>query len=175
MRPLCKPELKQGRMHPQGLLMRIDAAKAATDPAHALSDAVPAGCNPVRVAVSPSGQQLWVTARGENALLRFQVDAWVRGGHVNMDSFAIGPSPVGVAAHPDGRQVWVAVSSRFDPRQGGRLARLLHVNGESPMTVQSLPSAGFPREITFLPGGRTVIATLFAAGQVEWVPVADTP
>ena len=71
----CNPENRNERMHPAGLIFRIDVGKAVIDPSHAVLAALPAGCNPVRVAVSPSGGQLWVTARGDNSLLRYQIDA----------------------------------------------------------------------------------------------------
>jgi DNA-binding beta-propeller fold protein YncE len=163
-------------MHAPGLLLRIDVAKAMTDPAHAGVAALPAGCNPVRVAVSPSGKQIWVTARGDNALLRFQADDWVVGTtQASYTNFPIGSNPVGVVVRPDGKQVWAALSNRFgkDKDNAGRLAGLAIGASDSSMKLMSAPAAGFPREVTFLPDGRTLIATLFDAKQVEFIPTPD--
>lgn len=172
-RPTCSPEDSQGRMHPQGVLLRIDVAKAATDPAHALADALPAGCNPVRVAVS-SASQVWVTVQGDNALMRVAINAWLAGnGHASAETYHIGTSPVGIAVRPDGRQIWVALSNRFERHGVGGLARLTQWEGHSQMTLLTLPAARFPRELTFLPDGRTLVATLFEAGQIEFVPTAN--
>lgn len=174
MQPICKPELPQGQMHPQGLLFRIDVAKASTDPAHATVAALPAGCNPVRVAVSPSGKDVWVTARGGNALLKIHVDGWLDGSkQADVGSFPIGTSPVGVAVRPDGKQVWVALSNRFGSDKAGQLAGLNNLDGASQMKLLTMPAAGFPRELAFLSDGRTLVATLYDAQQVEFVPTPN--
>ena len=65
----------------------------------------------------------------------------------------------------------MAVSSRFSKEGAGQLARLKTHDGALPMTLLTMPTADFPREVSFLPDGRTVAATLFDAGQVELVPV----
>jgi DNA-binding beta-propeller fold protein YncE len=174
MAPICNPEQAKGEMHPQGLLQRIDIAKAAVDPAHAVVSVLPAGCNPVRVAVSPDGKELWVTARGGNALLRFLIDGWQEeNGHAKVASFPMGPGPVGVAVRPDGKQVWVALSSRFGGDQAGQLIGLADLQGAPQVKRMSLPAAGFPREVSFLPDGRTLVATLFDAKQVQFVPTPN--
>jgi hypothetical protein len=174
MAPICNPEDKHGHMHPQGLLQRIDMAKAAVDPAHAMGAALPAGCNPVRVAVSPDGKELWVTARGGNALLKFLVDGWQeQDGHAKMTSLPMGPSPVGVAIRPDGKQVWVALSSRFGSGDNGQLMGLSDLQNTSQMKRTTLPAAGFPREVSFLPDGRTLVATLFEAKKLQFVPTPE--
>ncbi|GLQ89268.1 YncE family protein [Dyella flagellata] len=170
MKPTCKPELPRGEMHPPGLVFKIDVAKAATDPKQALVAGLPAGCNPVRVAVSPDGKDLWVTARGDNALLRFQVATWAEGtGQADVTSLPIGPSPVGVAVRQDGKQVWTALSNRFDKGAKGQLAGLSDLENTAQLRRMSTPAQGFPRELSFLPDGRTLVATLFDAKQVEFV------
>ncbi|WP_266159260.1 hypothetical protein [Dyella silvatica] len=166
----CKAEQQGGHMHPPGVLLRIDVAKAASDPAHAVAAALPAGCNPVRVAISPSGKQLWVTARGDNTLLRFQADdGLAEAKHASVGSFPIGTSPVGVVVRPDGKQVWVALSNRFGKDSAGQLAGLVSGDNDASMKHLSAPAAGFPREVSFLPDGRTLVATLFDAKQVELI------
>lgn len=170
MKAVCKPEQKEGQIHPQGLLFKIDVAKAASDPARALVTAWPAGCNPVRVAMAPSGKQLWVTARGDNALLKVQLDD---AGRATMGDFPIGDSPVGIAVRPDGKQVWVAVSDRFGKNGSGQLAGLTPLDGSAQTKLLSVAAPGFPRELGFLPDGRTLVATLFDAKQVQFVVTPD--
>lgn len=166
----CKPETDGERMHPPGLLFRIDVAKVAREPRRAVLGAVAAGCNPVRVAVAPSGGQIWVTARGSNALLEFHADdLQAKAGQSGYASFAIGASPVGVVVRRDGRQVWVALSSRFGSATAGQLAGLSLVDGQ-PGKLMQAPAAGFPREVSFLPDGRTLVATLYEDDQVELIP-----
>jgi DNA-binding beta-propeller fold protein YncE len=174
MKSVCKPELPNGEMHPQGLLLKVDVAKAAIDPAHALVNGIPAGCNPVRVAMAPDGNQVWVSARGDDALLKFQIGTGTEAvGQSVVGRFPIGPSPVGVAVRQDGKQVWVALSNRFGKSETGQLAGLSGLENDSHMQKLSTPAPGFAREVGFLPDGRTLIATLFDAEQVEFVPTPD--
>ena len=166
----CEPEQGNGRMHPEGLLFRIDVGLAVRDPAHAVVAAFPAGCNPVRVAVSPSGSQVWVTARGSDALLRFQTDDLLARSHgAGYAKYSIGTSPVGLAVRPDGAQVWAALSHRYGKKGLGQLAGVALEANTSSVKLMSTPAAGFPREIAFLHEGRTLVATLFAAQRVEFV------
>jgi DNA-binding beta-propeller fold protein YncE len=170
MKAVCKPEQREGQTHPQGLLFKIDVAKAATDPARAVVTAWPAGCNPVRIAMAPSGKQLWVTARGDNALLKVQFD---EAGRAAIGDFPIGNSPVGIAVRPDGKQAWVAVSDRFGKNGSGQLAGLTPLDGSAPTKLLSVAAPGFPRELSFLPDGRTLVATLFDGKQVQFVTTPD--
>lgn len=170
MKPVCKPEQQGGQMHPRGLLFKIDVAKAAIDPAHAAVTAWPVGCNPVRVAASPSGELLWVTARADNALMKIQPTG---NGRVSIGSFPVGNSPVGVVVRPDGKQVWTALSDRFDKGGNGQLAALTHIEDGNHAKLLTLPASGFPRELIFLPDGRTLVATLFDADQVQFIPTPD--
>ncbi len=168
----CSPPFDAyGRHQPVGVLLKIDIAKAAIDPRHSVVAGVPAGCQPVRVAVSPSGETLWVTARGDNALLRIPAaDLNSGAGHLDTDSFPIGTDPVGLAVRPDDRQVWVADSARFVSGRSGRLAGLTGIHGKGKVELMSAAAKGFPRELNFLPDGRTLVVTLFSARAVEFMP-----
>ncbi|HXF20297.1 MAG TPA: hypothetical protein VN597_07550 [Streptosporangiaceae bacterium] len=44
-----------------------------------------------------------------------------------------------------------------------------------PALLGLLPAGGFPREMALEPGGRTLLVTCFASGQVEAVDVARLP
>jgi DNA-binding beta-propeller fold protein YncE len=170
----CQPENRNERMHPQGLLLRVEVSKVITDPKGSLVSALPAGCNPVRVAVSPSGKQVWVTARGDNTLLQFDTDEWLAGTQQStFKSYPIGTSPVGVAVRPDDKQVWVALSNRFGKKSEGQVAGLAYGEDTSSMKLLTAAASGFPREVTFLPDGRTLVATLFDAKQVAFIPTPD--
>jgi DNA-binding beta-propeller fold protein YncE len=170
----CEPEQDKGRMHPQGLLYRIDVGQATTNDGHAIAAALPAGCNPVRVTLSPDGKQIWVTARGDDTLQRIQADEWLTSPkHARIERFAIGNAPVGVTIRPDGKQVWVALSNRFGKDSAGRVAGLADASTASPTRLLSAPAVGFPREVSFLPDGRTLVATLFDARQVALIPTPD--
>lgn len=170
----CRPEYGGERMHPQGLLLRIDVAKAAKFPRESVSGGVQAGCNPVRVAVSPNGDYLWVSARDSNAVLRIAASSLTARTRVNVTSFNVGGGPVGIAVRPDGKQVWIALANRFantkyNP-QGRELVGLLGTDetGTGHITAVSEPASAFPRELMFLPDGHTFAVGLFDAKRIEF-------
>lgn len=168
----CAAEDHKGRNHARGLLVRIDMAKAGTEPDHAVNSAVVAGCNPVRVAVSASGGQIWVTARGDGAVLRFTVADESSAIATQVHPISVGPSPVGIAVRPDDTQVWIAQSDRFH-HGNGSLVGLIDPGADDPSTKRaSVTATGFPRELRFLADGRTLVATLFDAEQIQF---AQTP
>jgi DNA-binding beta-propeller fold protein YncE len=174
MAATCTPEQGRGHVYPQGLLFRIDVKKASTDAKHAVAAVLPAGCSPVRVAVSPSGKQLWVTSRGDNAVLRFQTEEWLaQSTRATFRRFSVGASPVGIAIRPDGKQVWMALSNRFGNDSGGQLVGFADATDDVPSKRMTAPAAGFPREVIFLPDGNTLVATLFNASQVVVLPTAN--
>ncbi|MGH8274800.1 MAG: YncE family protein [Gammaproteobacteria bacterium] len=159
----CKPEFKRERKHAQGVLMQINAKLAATHPRDAVVATVPAGCNPVRVAVSPSGKSLWVTARGSGQLLQFNAQNI----HSKPKRYSVGTSPVGVAVvRPDGKQVWVADSARFGPGKS-RLVGLRKAPDGAFGKPVSVAVSGFPRELNFLPDGRDLVTTLTNARKIK--------
>lgn len=166
----CAPHSGYDRRHPVGVLLKIDVAKATTDPRESVVAVIPAGCDTVRVAVSPSGEALWVTARGDDALLRIDAAGLSRGGGVQTLSIPIGTEPVGVAVRPDGEQVWVALSSRFERGRPGGLAGIAGIANPGKIELMSAPTGGFPRELSFLPDGRTLVVTLFRSRAVEFMP-----
>ena len=114
----CAPHSGYDRRHPVGVLLKIDVAKATTDPRESVVAVIPAGCDTVRVAVSPSGEALWVSGgQGDDALLRIDAAGLSRGGGVQTLSIPIGTEPVGVAVRPDGEwkpKVFLPVSSGAD-------------------------------------------------------------
>jgi len=173
----CAPEYSEAKPHAPGLLLRIDIAKTTTDPAHAVAGVLPVGCNPVRVAVSPSGKDLWITARGDGALLRLQPESWTSdNARLQLKAYPVGPSPIGVAVRGDDAQVWVAVSDRFEQQGRGVLTGLAYRPGELDDTNVQLMKTGnieYPREVAFLHDNRTLTVTLFHANRVAIVRTPD--
>lgn len=161
----CNPEFKSDNEHATGLLLRVRVSQAAIEPRQAVSASVPAGCNPVRVAVSPSGQHVWVSVRDSNALWRFDADDL----QAKPRKYRIGKAPVSVAVRPDGMEVWATDSDRFGHGKAGLSALRRRVDGTFGKAVQ-LSVPGFPREAHFLPDGQTLAVTLFAAHKVLLIP-----
>lgn len=166
-RTRCHGERRGGRdqEHGEGALSIIDVGKAATDPAHATMAFVPAGCNPVRVALSADEKTAWVTARGENTVYSIDVerlDAKERTRH----GYAVGNSPVGVIAQPTSGHLWISNSNRFS--QGAGTIQDVPTDGRTATTIQS---GRFPRDLRFLPDGQTLVVAVYGAEVVQFVPI----
>jgi DNA-binding beta-propeller fold protein YncE len=157
---------------PDGSLSVINVAIAERDPAHAVLATVSAMQQPVRVAVSPSGAVVWVTARASDRLLAFSAAKLLTdSAHARLASVRVGAAPVGVAVSPNGNRVIVADSNRFSSR--GAHAAITVVDAHAALTHRSailatLPAGQFPREIAVEPDGVALISN-FASDQVETI------
>ena len=167
----CQAESEEegGGLHPEGGLSLIDVARARTDPAHALLAVAPAGCNPVRVGLSGDGARAWVTARGENAVYGFDVAGLTATPpKPSRTRYPAGDSPVGVAVQPGSGVVWVSDSNRFSPGRQGELQSIALAPGQAPVVLRS---RRFPRDLAFLPDGRTLVVAQFGSDAVQLAPV----
>jgi DNA-binding beta-propeller fold protein YncE len=160
----------------QGSLRVIDVDRAETDPAHSVVATVDAGCEPVRVAVSPDGTVVWVTARASDALLGFSA-ARVLADRVNslVADVRVGEAPVGLAVANNGATIVVADSNRFNVE--GAHANLLVVDTSAalahrPAVLGHIKSGFFPRDMAVTPNGGSVLVANFESGQLEEVGVA---
>ena len=162
----CRVESREDTLeHPEGFLSVINVAKAAIDPAHALRVAVPAGCNPVRVALASDGKTAWVTARGEDAVYAIDLADPAAASGISRRRFAVGSSPVGVAVPPGSGRVWVSDSGRFSTANGE-----VQTVASADAPAVRVPSGRFPRDLRFLPDGRTLVVAVFGSQAVQLVP-----
>jgi DNA-binding beta-propeller fold protein YncE len=167
----CEPESGSHGQHPEGVLTSIDVGAAAKDPARSVLGIRKAGCNPVRVALSPDGATVWVTARGENRLEGFKT-AKLAGASIAAPeiSVKVGLAPIGIAVRPDGSQVWVADSNRFGHSRPGSLTAV----SPSGQVLRTVATGVFPRDIGFLPDGKTLVVAQYESKAVQFVPT-DMP
>ncbi len=149
---------------PEGQLLVVDIRKVAQrDFAEAAAQAAAAGCNPVRVALSAG--RVWVTARGENALLGFNLSPQgLLPPHQERWRIPVGQAPVGLAMDPDGGGAWVSDSNRFALGQTGTVE---HVSFGAAPVRKIFQSGRFPRDLRLLPDGRTVIVALARSHQIQ--------
>lgn len=162
----------EGPPHAEGVLLVIDVAKAATDPAKAVIGGVASGCNTVRVALSPDGATAYATARGANAVQAFDTAKLIADpSHALKGAIAVGTSPVGVVAARD--KVFVTNSNRFGGGDSQSVSVLQAANLSSPQS--SIPAGGFPRELKITADGNTLLVTNFTSGSVELVDLARLP
>lgn len=97
----------------RGILWAIDASRAehGAGPAAVLARAA-AGCQPVRVAVSPGGKTIWVTALQSNALLAFAAATRPASPPVLRAVVGVGAEPVGLLLLGNGSTAMVGDSNR---------------------------------------------------------------
>jgi DNA-binding beta-propeller fold protein YncE len=179
---VCKREgtTDTSSVNPQGAIHVVDVRRASTDPAHAVIASVPAGCNVVRLVLSPSGDRVYATARNSNALMVFDAgklrsDAT----HALTGRVQVGTAPVGVAVIDSGRKLVVTNSNRFAGSSSDR--QMLTVIDASKVTdgeraiLGSIPAGAFPREERVTGDGKALIVTNFASKQVEMIDLLHLP
>jgi DNA-binding beta-propeller fold protein YncE len=124
-----------------GALNVIDTARALRTPRRAVVARVSAPCAPVRVAASPNGITVWVTARDANSLLGYSTAALARAPSRALASVTrVGPTPLGLVVVDSGHRVLVADADLADaiaPAAGNR-ALVTDSDGRS-LQVLSLP------------------------------------
>jgi DNA-binding beta-propeller fold protein YncE len=178
-------ELRSGGTAPEpggggtGTLTVIGLRRAETQPGRSVVATVNAGCEPVRVVTSAYGDDVWVTARGSDALLCFSAAA-LRDDPARslIAKVRVGVAPVGLALAGDGSRIVVADSNRFGV--DGATASLAVVNvadalAGKPALTGYISAGMFPRQFALEPDGRVLLVTNYLSRQLEAVPLAAVP
>ncbi len=178
----CRPEGQPAAApnHPRGAVLVIDVARARTDAAGSVLARVPAGCNPVRLATSPSGAYAYVTARGENNLLVFDTNKLlVDSANALVARVPVGQSPVGVAVIESGKTVVLTNSNRFaggpNDTQPLTVVDATRVKSGAAAVLGTIPAGAFPRELRLTADGKTLLVTNFNSKTVELIDLARLP
>jgi len=176
----CKPEGQDPATatptNPAGALIVVDVERAKVDPPSSIVARVPAGCSPVRLAISPAGDVAYVTARNSNAVLAFDTAKLLSDStHALIATIPVGTAPVGVAVVDAGREVVVANSNRFagghNDRQSLSVIDAANVASGAGAVIGSIPAGGFPRELRVTEDGRTLVVSNFNSNTVEFVDI----
>lgn len=180
----CKPEgadpATATPRFPQGAIIVVDVERARTDPANSVAAKVPAGCSPVRLAITPGGERVFVTARNSNALLGFDTSKLADDpAHALVGSVPVGTSPVGVAVADEGKLVFVTNSNRFakdrNARQTMTVIDATKVSEGASAVMGSVPAGSFPREFGVSPDGRTLFVANYNSNELEVIDLARVP
>jgi DNA-binding beta-propeller fold protein YncE len=180
----CRPENPNARAnaphHAQGAIIVFDLTRALTDPSHAAVSRVPAGCNSVRLVLSPSGDVAYVTARGDNALLAFDAQRLVGDTtHALLGRTEVGIAPVGIAVIDNGARVVVTSSNRFgggaNDHQPLTVVDAARLRAGGRAVVGTIQAGAFPRELRLTADGSTLFATNFASRTLEMIDLARAP
>ncbi|MFB7507110.1 YncE family protein, partial [Streptomyces broussonetiae] len=162
-----------------GYLSVIDLHTLETDPARALLANVPAGCNPVRVAVAPDGRTVWVTARQSNALLAFDAAGLAFDpGHALLASVRVGTAPVGLVFNRTGSRIITADSDRFDAPDATTGLTVVDTRAAlqgRTAVLGRVPTGAFPREFALSPDGTTLLVSDFGSRQLQATDTATLP
>jgi DNA-binding beta-propeller fold protein YncE len=152
-----------------GFLWMLDEHIASQDPAAAVASHVGAGCNPVRVALSPDGDVAWVTARASNALIGFSTaEMLAQPSRALKAVVLVGLEPVGLALYDGGRYAVVANSGRFagsDVPQNLTVVDLPAALAGRVAVVIWIAAGTFPREVAT--DGSLGLVTNYGSDTVE--------
>lgn len=165
--------------YPQGVLSVASIARVAQDITHAIIARINAGCGPVRIVLSPTGNIAWVTARGSNAVLAFNtVQLLAHATHARLTSVAVGPAPVGMALIDGGKVLVVANSNRFLAPQSPQTLTVLDTQqalmGKT-ATLATIKVGAFPRELELEANGQTLLLTNYDSDTLSIIDVTKLP
>jgi DNA-binding beta-propeller fold protein YncE len=160
----------------QGAVVMFNVATAVSQPSQAVTSFrqfVPAGCSPVRLAFSPDGLVLYVTARNNNEVLaldasRFASDPM----HAVIGAAPVGSAPVPVACINSGAQIVVGNSNRFlAPGSPQTLdvvdAGLLRAGAGAAAVIRTIPAGSFPRALTLSPDGGMLFLSNYGSNTLQ--------
>jgi DNA-binding beta-propeller fold protein YncE len=177
--PACKPENRPGGtevVNPEGAVVVIDVTRARTDPAGAVTHRIPAGCSPVRLALSPAGDRIYVTARNSNAVLAFDAGKLISDpAHSRLGIANVGTAPVPIAVLEGGKKVVVGNSNRFaggTSAQSLTLLDAIKIHGEADAAIGSIPAGAFPRDLRVSVDGKTLYLANFGSSSLQVMEVA---
>lgn len=170
----CVPEGQRSKgaiSNPEGAVIVVDVARAGTDPAESVVARIPAGCSPVRMAISPGGERIYVTARNSNAVLAFDAAKLVTdGAHARLGMGPVGEAPVPVAVVDGGKKVIAGNSNRFGGSNSAQSLTVLDaakIPEGSAAVLGSISAGAFPREMRVSADGRTLFLTNFASDSLQ--------
>jgi len=168
-----------GAYGPYGQLWVVGTARAESGAGGAVLADVAAGCQPVRVAVSPDGSTVWVTALQSDALLAFSAARLSDDPSRALEAVVpVGSEPVGLLLVDDGRLALVGNSNRglvpgtaSDAPQTVSVVSTAAALAQRPAVVGAVPAGLFPRDLTFDQATGQVLLGNFKSGTVEEFPV----
>ena len=162
--------------YPQGVVTAIDVQRAITQPDNAVVGFAAAGCNPVRLAISPAGDKVYVTARTDNELLVFDTKALLSDStHSRIGRIPVGSTPVGVTTLKSGQWIAVTNSNRFGASNAPPSVTFIdatEIAGGSAAVLGTLPTGAFPRELSVTRDQRTLLLTNFDSKTLAVIDVA---
>jgi serine/threonine-protein kinase len=163
-----------------GVLSVIDVPQAEQHPgSSAVAKTIAAGCKPNRIVLSDSGQDLWLTAAGSNALLGFSTAKLLSDPrHALVSVVPVGQSPLGMAVIHHGTRIVVADSNKNGG--SGSAANLAVVStskalARRPALLGYLQSGVQPRQFAVTSKGDTLLVANTGSAQLQAVDLSHLP
>jgi len=162
--------------YPQGVVTAIDVQHAITQSENAVVGFAAAGCNPVRLAISPEGDKVYVTARTDNELLAFDTKALLSDApHSIVGRIPVGSTPVGVTTLKSGRWIAVTNSNRFGASNSPPSMTFIdaaQITRGGAAVLGTMATGAFPREMTVTRDQRTLLLTNFDSKTLAVIDLA---
>jgi hypothetical protein len=155
---------------PNGYISVIDTHRAAALERDAIVGRIASGCSPVRIVESADAKVLFVSARGDNAILSFDTRLLEhQPEHAFLRSIPSGgTAPVGIRLFANDRYLAVANSNRFADANGN--LAILDLSGDANHTqLQVLAAGGFPRNISRSADGSALYLTNYTSRSLQVV------
>jgi DNA-binding beta-propeller fold protein YncE len=165
--PVCTPPpseiARQGSSYAQGAILVVDAERATHDPVNAMIGAVPAGCNPVRLVTSPSGDIAYVSARTDDVLIAFDTRRLLADpAHALIGKVPVGDAPVGMAVFDGGARLAVTNSNRYGDSNAAQSLTIIDtkkISRGKDAILGSVPAGVFPRELRVTRNQQSLLLT----------------
>jgi DNA-binding beta-propeller fold protein YncE len=157
---------------PNGYISVIDTHRAIALEDNAILARVASGCSPVRIVETSDARTLFVSARGDNAILSFDARMLESDPeHAFLRAIPSGgTTPVGMRLFANDRFLAVANSNRFADANGN--LAILDLNGEPKQTQARLLSAGgFPRNLGLSADGSNLYLTNYTSRSLQVIRV----
>jgi DNA-binding beta-propeller fold protein YncE len=157
----------------RGTLNVISLSRAVHDPSAAVVARAPAPCAPVRVAISPDGATVWVTARDANTLLAFSAAALRSDpSRALLSATRVGEAPLGLALADAGRIILVADSDvAHAPSQHPGVSVVDASSPAHPVLSETLRTGRLADAIAVPSAGPPALVTASSSRQVDIEPV----
>jgi YVTN family beta-propeller protein len=167
--------LPAGTLGPQGTITVVDVRRAEISPSTSVVSRAYAGCVPVRMELSRTGDIGWVSARASNQLEAFSVERLlVDPAQALIATTPVGPAPVGLQLFAEGRLIAVANSNRFTPAPGSvSIVSTKRALNHQPATQKTFNVGLFPRQWALSGDGTLLLLTEFSASRLDIFEVPD--
>ena len=161
-----------------GFVSVISVQKAEINPRKSVQQTVTAGCDPVRVIITPDGKTAWVTARESDALLGFDTEKMLSDPeNALIARVDICSNPIGESFAANHTRV-VAACSDLDQNKNGKPGVAIvdtqaALAGSDKAYTGMVLTGGLPRQFTVR--GDALMVTNYGNGQLLAIDVNDLP